>query len=115
MDFSNALIPAVTLLSNPTDSFSVRYYGYLTKDVEFLFMAALLSFIFCLQNFFLGRDARIPIILLMIVLIIAHFAVVYYAATWIPTLQALATLAVALYFTRRKTNQYRRGRFQLPW
>jgi hypothetical protein len=115
MDFSNSLIQTITLLSNPASGFSIKYYSYLTKDIELLFIAALLSLIFGIQNFYPGSEARWPLIALTFALILIHFLIVHLTATWIPTLPAIITLSVAIYFTRRKTNQYRRGRFQLPW
>lgn len=114
-DFSNSLIPTITLLSNPANGFSIKYYANLTKDVEILFIAALLSLIFGLQNFFPGRQARIPLIILTTTILALHFIIVLQFAIWIPTLPALATLLTALFFARRKKNQYRRGRFTLPW
>ncbi len=115
IEFSNSLIQSITLLSNPSDGFSIKYYANLTKDVELLFMAALLCLIFGIQNFCYGRDARGPLIALTAAIIIIHFLIVHLTATWIPTLPALLTLSVAIFFTKRKSNQYRRGRFQLPW
>ncbi len=115
IEFSNSLIQSITLLSNPSTGFSIKYYANLTKDVELLFMAALLCLIFGIQNFCFGRDARGPLIALTAAIIIIHFLIVHLTATWIPTLPALLTLIVAIFFTRRKANQYRRGRFQLPW
>ncbi len=115
IEFSNSLIQTITLLSNPSIGFSIKYYTNLTKDVELLFIAALLCLIFGIQNFCHGRDARGPLIALTAAIFILHFLVVHLTATWIPTLPALITLFVAIFFTRRKTNQYRRGRFQLPW
>ncbi len=115
IEFSNSLIQSITLLSNPSDGFSIKYYANLTKDVELLFMAALLCLIFGIQNFWYGRDARGPLIALTAAIIIIHFLIVHLTATWIPTLPALLTLAFAIFFTKRKSNQYRRGRFTLPW
>lgn len=115
IDFSNNLIRTLTLLSNPSNGFSIRYYANLTKDVALLFMAALLCLIFGIQNFCYGRDARGPLITLTAAILVMHFLIVHFTATWIPTLPALLTLAITIFFTRRKTNQYRRGRFQLPW
>jgi hypothetical protein len=114
-EFSNSLIQAITLLSNPSDGFSIQYYGYLTKDIELLFIAALLSLIFGIQNLYPGSEGRRPLIALTFVWVLLHFPIVHLTATWIPTLPALATLCVSIYFTRRKTNQYRRGSFRLPW
>jgi hypothetical protein len=115
MEFSNNLIQTITLLSNPSNGFSIKYYGSLTKDVALLFIAALLCLIFGIQNFCPGRDARVPLLALAAFIFILHFLIVHFTATWIPTLPALAAIAIAIFFTRRKTNQYRRGRFQLPW
>ncbi len=115
IEFSNSLIQTITLLSNPSNGFSIKYYTNLTKDVELLFMAALLCLIFGIQNFCYGRDARRPLIALTAAIIIIHFLIVHLTATWLPTLPALLTLSVAIFFTRRKSNQYRRGRFTLPW
>lgn len=115
IEHSNSLIQTITLLSNPSDGFSIGYYTSLTKDVELLFIAALLCLIFGIQNFCHGRNARIPLLTVTAAVISLHFLVVNLTATWIPTLQALTILSVAIFFTRRKTNQYRRGRFQLPW
>jgi hypothetical protein len=115
MEFSNSLIQSITLLSNPSNGFSIKYYSYLTKDVEILFIAALLSLVFGIQSFYPGSEARGPLIALAQAIILFHFLMVHLTATWIPTLPALAILFVSIYFTRRKSNQYRRGRFQLPW
>lgn len=115
VEFSNSLIQTITLISNPSNGFSIKYYASLTKDVALLLIAALLCLIFGIQNFCPGRDARVPLIALAAFIFILHFLVVHFTATWIPTLPALAAIAIAIFFTRRKTNQYRRGRFQLPW
>jgi predicted histidine transporter YuiF (NhaC family) len=56
-----------------------------------------------------------PLLALSAVIFVLHFLIVHLTATWIPTLPILASLTVAIFFTRRKTNQYRRGRFHLPW
>lgn len=115
LEFSNSLAQTITLLSNPSNGFSIKYYGTLTKDIQVLFIAALLCLIFGIQNICPGRDARVPLLALAATIIILHFIIVHLTATWIPTLPMLASLVVAIFFTRRKTNQYRRGRLSLPW
>jgi hypothetical protein len=115
IDYSNSLIQTITLFANSSNGFSIKYYSTLTKDIEILFIAAMLCLIFGIQNFCPGRDARMPLLALSAVIFVLHFLIVHLTATWIPTLPILASLTVAIFFTRRKTNQYRRGRFHLPW
>jgi hypothetical protein len=115
IDFSNSLIQTITLFSNSSNGFSIKYYSSLTKDIEILLVAAMLCLIFGIQNFYPGRDARKPLLVFSAVIFVFHFLIVHLTTTWIPTLPVLSALAVAIFFTRRKSNRYRRGRFQLPW
>jgi len=105
--FSDSLIRTVALLSDPVNSFAIRSYQRLPIITELFFIAALLSLICGIQNYFGGRTSLIPLLSLAPPILIFHFIFVHFSMIWIPTAPALCTLFTACYFSKNKSNKSR--------
>lgn len=93
--FSESLVPTVSLLADPTGTSTAEIFPRVPWYAELLFLASLLSLIHGLGNF-PKSSGKLPTTGLAVSVLVLHFMIVPGAATWIPTLPALAAVIVAI-------------------
>jgi hypothetical protein len=99
--FSEALVPTVSLLADPSGTSASRAYNRIPWLAELLLIASLVCLLFGLENFTKTRDRR-ALVILAGVLVILHFILVPLTGTWPPTLPALAAILTAIPLTARR-------------
>jgi hypothetical protein len=112
-NFSDSLGEMIAFLSGSNKTFSVKRFPRLSSEVEILFLAALLSLIFAIQNHFSGHTSRFTLLSLCLFLIVLHFILVNLTETWPPTLPALAAIITTIACVRKKKNRRRRRFFKV--
>ena len=99
--FSEALVPAVSLLADPSDLSSSRAFNRIPWIAELLLLASLISLLRGLGNFPKTRGRR-ALAVLAGVFVILHFVLLPSTGTWLPTLPALAAVLTAIPLTARR-------------
>ena len=96
--FSDSLVPTVSLLADPSGTFASRAYNRIPWPSELLLIASVLSLLHGLANF-PKMGGRLALTILAGVIVIIHLKVVPVTSTWPPTFPALAAVLAAIPFT----------------
>ena len=96
--FSEALVPTVSLLADPSGTSTSRAFNRIPWLAELLLIASLISLLYGLGNFPKTSDRR-ALAVLAGVFVILHFILVPATGTWLPSLPALAAILTAIPLT----------------
>lgn len=93
--YSEAVVPTVSLLSDPSATSQAQTFPRVPWHAELLFLASLLSLIYGLGNYPPMRGP-FPLAILAGGILFLHFSIVPLTRTWIPTLPALGAVLIAI-------------------
>jgi hypothetical protein len=96
--YSEALVPTVAMLADPEGTVVSRTFPRLPMSVELLLIASLFSLLYGLRTYPL-LSGKLPLMILTILLLIAHFILVPATSHWIPTFPLVACALAAIPFS----------------
>ncbi|MFD2257444.1 hypothetical protein ACFSSA_12240 [Luteolibacter algae] len=97
--FSKSLVGTIASLADPHFTSSSYVFHRYSPAVELLAMGSLLCLIIGMGNY-PRLDGKIPLLILIGLILLFHFALVPIAGAWLPTMPALAMVAIAVPLTR---------------
>jgi hypothetical protein len=106
--FSEALVPTVSLLADPSGTSTAQIFPRLPWYAELFWIASIVSMVHGLGNY-PKLAGRLPLGGFAGLVLILHFILVPGAETWIPTFPSLAALLVAIPLTGQRRDYSRKA------